>query len=186
MTPEARKVLALAGARGVSVTLGQGGQTIRLHGPREALAELKPEVAAHKPDLLRLLREPRQVEASRARAETFARLAALYPDSLAGKLWTEVEATFPNLAGTIDAAERAADVASLDYQAGRGAAPETFLACLATWEARWGEAIAAATARGGACDDCGRADATVMVTTGTGRFCRRCLNPTMKGARHDA
>ena len=119
----------------------------------------------------------RQAEVSHAWADAFSRLSALYPDSLAGKLWTEVEATLPDLAGTIDAAERAADVDAFDYQAGRVATPDTFLACLATWEASWREAIAAATARGGACDDCRRADATVMVTTDTGRYCRRCVRP---------
>jgi hypothetical protein len=173
MTHEARKVLALAGVRGVSVTLGQGGETIRLHGPREALAELKPEVAAHKPDLLRLLREPRQAEVSRAWADAFARLSNTYGDDLVGSLWEIITTEHPALACAIDTAEVAADGAGLSYQRGDSADVSAFVACLATWEAAWTEAIAVVTST--TCSDCGKA-ARVLVTTDYGaKFCRRCL-----------
>ena len=120
---------------------------------------------------------PRQAEVSHAWADAFARLSRQYPDSLLGSLWNEVNTVLPHLASAIDTAERAADVAALDYQAGRIVLPSVFHVALADWEEAWAGAMATlATARSSrACHDCGRTDATVKVTTTTGQYCRRCL-----------
>lgn len=167
MNPQAHKIMAMAGSRGVLVKLGQGGDTICLHGPREALAELRPAVVAYKPDLLRLLREPRKAAVSRAWAEAFARLSSFYPDLLVGNLWAEIKADFPDFSSGIDKAERAADIATLNYQAGCVTSPDAFLTDLARWEGAWMHAMAAIARKQNACD-CGCADATVMVTADTG------------------
>jgi hypothetical protein len=181
----ALSVMALACAAGL--TLRPDGDRIRFRPVENMTAELQAALVGHKGEILSLLRNTRRGEVASSYAQAFARLGRLYPDAMTGELWAEVTARVPDLARAIDTAEAAADAAGLAYQTGTAADSAPFRACLKTWETAWAEAIGAITSR--ACSDCGRTDATIMVTTDTGRFCRRCLRPSpldpTKGARHD-
>jgi hypothetical protein len=114
----------------------------------------------------------RLAEVRAAYRGAMSRLSLLYPVGLEAG-WAAIEAR-SDLANRVDAAEQVADMEALAYQRGQGKAPDAFLAALARWEKAWADALAT-TATANACDDCGRADASIMVTTGTGRYCRRCL-----------
>jgi hypothetical protein len=161
---------------------------VRVVGPKDARTELREAIREHKTELVSLLRAQRQGEVSAAFAQAFARLGNLYDGDLVGSLWARIVDQHPPLASDINTTEQAADSAALAYQQGTVADSSQFLAALAAWEGRWAEAIAAVTSR--ACSDCGRTDATVMVTTDSGRFCRACLHPSpinsanRKGAPH--
>jgi hypothetical protein len=148
---------------------------VRVVGPKDARTELREAIREHKTELVSLLRSQRQAEVSAAFADVFARLGNLYAGDLVGTLWACIVGEHPALARSIDSAEAASDAAAVAYQSGTVADSSQFLTCLSTWETAWAEAIAAITSR--ACSDCGRTDATIMVTTDTGRFCRRCLQP---------
>lgn len=177
-------VLSLCAARGVKLVL-ENGDRITLEGPQIARDEVRETIRAVKPEVLALLRAQRQAEVSAAFAEAFARLGNLYDGDLVGSLWERITTERPTLARSIDSAEAASDAAAVAYQSGTVADSSQFLTCLSTWETAWTEAIAAVTSR--ACSDCGRTDATIMVTTDTGRFCRRCLQPeplNSKGRAH--
>jgi hypothetical protein len=179
-------VLSLCAARGVKLVL-EGGDRITLEGPQTARDEVRETIRAVKPEVVTLLRLQRQAEVSAAYSEAFGRISTLYPDAMAGALWTCIVAEQPALARSIDMAEMTADGAAVAYQQGGALDSSAFLSCLAEWEARWREGIAAVTASTDTCSDCGRRDATVMVTTDTGRFCRRCLRPgplNRKGTPH--
>jgi plasmid stabilization system protein ParE len=167
-------VLSLCAARGVKLVL-EGGDHITLEGPQAARDEVREVVRAIKPEVVTLLRDGRRAEVSTGFAQAFARLGNLYDGDLVGSLWARITTEHPALGHAIDTAEQAADVAAVAYQSGDAPDAGPFLACLASWERAWAEAIAAVTPH--ACSDCGRTDATVMVTTDTGRFCRRCLRP---------
>jgi hypothetical protein len=175
-------------AHSVLLQAGAAGLQLRPHGDRiciRPLANLTPELKAamveHKQEVLDLLRAGREAEVRAFFSQAFARLSALYPDTLLGNLWPSIVAQHPGLARGIDCAEQAADAAALAYQSGDAPDAGPFLACLKTWETAWREAIEAVTSH--ACSDCGRTDATVMVTTDTGRFCRACLRPEPIAAR---
>jgi hypothetical protein len=169
----AQSILAQAEAAGL--TLRPNGDNIGIKPVARLTPELKQAITACKPEVLALLRTRRQAEVSTAFAESFARLGNLYDGDLVGSLWARIVAQHPALAHVVDVAEQAADTAALAYQSGTAAGSSQFLIAMAAWEARWAEAIAAITSR--ACSDCGRTDATIMVTTDTGRFCRACLRP---------
>jgi hypothetical protein len=115
----------------------------------------------------------RLAEVRAAYRGAMARLALRCPLGLHAAR-AEIEA-LPGLASRIDAAEQAADMEALAYQRGIVGASDGFLAALGRWENAWADALAVTAQAQNACDDCGRADATVMVTTATGRYCRRCL-----------
>jgi len=167
-------VLSLCAARGVKLVL-EGGDRITLEGPQAARDEVRETIRAVKPEVVTLLRSQRQNEVATTFAEAFSRLGNLYDGDLVGSLWTRITTEHPTLARAIDTTEIAADGAALAYQQGGAVDSSAFLACLATWERAWADAIGASTSR--ACSDCGRTDATIMVTTDTGRYCRRCLRP---------
>jgi hypothetical protein len=185
-------------AQSVLLHAGAAGLQLRPHGDRiciRPLANLTPELKAamveHKQEVLNLLRTGREAEVSALYSQAFARLCALYPDSLLGDLWLIISRDHPTLAASIERAEYAADASALAFQRGDDVDSSAFLAYLQGWETAWRDAIAAVTNTSRACDDCGRMDATVMVETDTGRFCRRCLhlaplNSPPKGARRDA
>ncbi|MGB8293883.1 MAG: hypothetical protein WCG85_00500 [Polyangia bacterium] len=170
----AASIITLCASRGLR--LSPAGDGVRVDGPKEARAELRETIREHKTELVSLLRAQRQAEVSTAYAEAFARLGNMYDGDLVGSLWARIVDQHPTLARAIDVADQAADLAALTYQSGGAADSSAFVACLASWERAWAEAIAAITSR--ACSDCGRTDATVMVTTDTGRFCRACLHPS--------
>lgn len=165
----------LAQATAAGLTLRPHGEKIRFKPVARLTPELKAALVANKAEVLAALRSQRQAEVSAAYSAAFARLGALYPDALVGTLWARIVNQHPALARAIDTAEAASDAAGLAYQQGAVADSSQFLIAMAAWEARWAEAIAAITSR--ACSDCGRTDATIMVTTDTGRFCRACLRP---------
>jgi hypothetical protein len=166
--------MALCVSRGLR--LSPVGDGVRVDGPKDARAELREAIREHKTELVSLLRAQRQAEVSGAYSEAFTRLGALYDGDLVGSLWERITTEHPALASAINTAEAASDAAAVAYQSGTAADSGPFLAALATWERAWAEAIAAVTSR--ACSDCGRTDATIMVTTDTGRFCRACLHPS--------
>jgi hypothetical protein len=169
--------MALCAARGLR--LSPAGDGVRVVGPKDARTELREAISQHKVELVSLLRGRRQGEVSAAYSAAFSRLGALYDGDLVGTLWARIVDQHPALARAVDVAEQAADLAAVAYQSGTAADSSQFLTTLAEWEARWREAIAAVTSH--ACSDCGRTDATVMVTTDTGRFCRACLRPAPIG-----
>jgi hypothetical protein len=182
----AASVLTLCVSRGLR--LSPAGDGVRVNGPKAVRDELRESIREHKTELVSLLRAGRVAEVRAFYSQAFGRLGALYPDSLIGNLWPAIVDQHPALARGIDVAEQAADLAALAFQQGTAPDSSQFLACLQSWEQAWAEAIAAITSRG--CSDCGRTDATVMVTTDTGRFCRACLHPSpinsanRKGAPH--
>jgi hypothetical protein len=167
----------------------EGGHHITLEGPKAARDEVRETIRAVKPEVVTLLRDGRRAEVSTGFAQAFARLGNLYDGDLVGSLWARIVAEHPALGHAIDVAEKAADLAALAYQSGTTPDAGPFLAALATWEARWREAIEAVT--GDTCSDCGRR-AVVLVSTDYGsKFCRACLRPApigtpAKGARRDA
>jgi hypothetical protein len=171
----AASIIALCASRGLR--LAPAGDGVRVDGPAAVRAELREMIRQHKAEVLALLHSQRQVEVSTAYSQAFGRLAALYPDSLIGNLWPAIVAQHPDLARGIDVAEQAADAAALAYQQGTAADSSQFLPCLQEWKSRWAEAIETVTSGTGACSDCGRPDATVMVEADSGRYCRRCLRP---------
>jgi hypothetical protein len=174
-------VLSLCAARGVKLVL-EGDDRITLEGPQAARDEVRETIRAVKPEVVTLLRGQRQAEVSTAYAEAFSRLSNMYSANLMGTLWKRVTTEHPALARAIDTAEAASDVAAVAYQQGDAPDAGPFLACLKTWETAWREAVEAVTSH--ACSDCGRTDATVMVTTDTGRFCRACLHPSPINSAH--
>ena len=177
----------LAQARAAGLTLRPAGDKIRFKPVGNMTPELLAEVREHKGELLDLLRAGREAEVRAFYSQAFGRLGALYPDSLLGNLWPTIVAEQPYLARGIDTAEAASDRAALDYQSGTAPDATAFLSCLREWESRWREGIEAVTASPDRCSDCGRTDATVMVTTDTGRYCRHCLRPApigQKGQHH--
>ena len=182
----ASALLTLCASRGLR--LAPAGDGVRVVGPKDTRTDLREAIREHKTELVSLLRAQRQGEVSAAFAQAFARLGNLYDGDLVGSLWERITTECPTLARSIDTAEAAADGAAAAYQQGTVADSSQFLTALAEWEGRWAEALAAVTSR--ACSDCGRTDATVMVTTDTGRFCRACLHPSpvnsanRKGAPH--
>ena len=117
----------------------------------------------------------RLAEVRAAYRGTMARLSLLYPAGV-DSAWAEI-GNRPEVARAIDAAEKAADAEALAYQRGSATAPDAFLAALARWEDAWADALAdlATVPAADVCHACGRANATVTVTTDAGRFCRRCL-----------
>jgi len=165
--------MALCAARGLR--LSPAGDGVRINGPEDARAEFREVIRQHKAEVLAALRAQRQTEVSTLFSFAFSRLSNLYHGDLVGSLWTRITTEHPTLARAIDTTEIAADGAALAYQQGGAVDSSAFLACLATWERAWADAIGASTSR--ACSDCGRTDATIMVTTDTGRYCRRCLRP---------
>jgi len=117
----------------------------------------------------------RLAEVRAAYQGAMARLSLLYPAGV-DSAWPEI-GNRPEAAHTIDAAERAADAEALAYQSGAATTPDAFLVALARWEDAWADTLStlATVPATDVCHSCGRADATVMVTTDAGRFCRRCL-----------
>ena len=102
-------------------------------------------------------------------AEAYARLGSLaYPDCGRDTLGRIA----PVLLRTWDEREAEAEAASLAFVADEMHRSD-FEGSLSRWEAAVNEAISF-LAKG--CHDCGRTDATAIVTTDTGRFCRRCLH----------
>jgi hypothetical protein len=169
----AASIIALCASRGLR--LSPAGDGVRLVGPKDARAELREAIREHKAELVSLLRSQRQAEVSAAFAHSFARLGALYPDSMIGDLWPSITRECPALARAVDVAEQAADLAAVAYQSGDAPDAGQFLACLSSWERAWAEAIAAVT--GDTCSDCGRR-AVVLVSTDYGpKYCRACLRP---------
>jgi hypothetical protein len=173
----------LAQATAAGLTLRPLGDRIRFRPVENMTPELLAEVREHRAALLDILRAGRVAEVRAFYSQAFSRLAALYPDSMIGDLWPTITREHPALASAINTAEAASDAAGLAYQSGDAPDAGQFLAALATWERAWAEAIAAVTNTSRACDDCGRTDATVMVETDTGRYCRRCLRPEPIAAR---
>jgi hypothetical protein len=174
MSTNPHAVLARAAALGVTVNL-RGPDSIGIGGPKESRPEILAAVKAAKPELLALLRAGRQAEVAAFYSQAFTRLGALYGDALVGNLWPSIVAQHPALAEAINTTEAASDAAAIAYQQGNAADSSQFMAALQSWECAWRTAIEALTSR--ACTDCGRTDATILVTTATGRFCRRCLHP---------
>jgi hypothetical protein len=186
----AASVLTLCVSRGLR--LAPAGAGVRVDGPKAVRDELREAIREHKTELLDLLRDGRVAEVSAFYSQAFARLGAMYPDSLIGNLWPSIAREHPTLASAINTAEAASDAAGLAYQNGEAPDSGPFLAALAQWEARWREAIAVVTASTDRCSDCG-ARAVVLVGVDYDpslRYCRRCLRPTPlnppKGARRDA
>jgi hypothetical protein len=165
----------LAQATAAGLTLRPYGEKIRFKPVGNMTAELLAEVREHKTELVSLLRAGRVAEVCAFYGQAFGRLGALYPDSLIGNLWPSIVAQHPALARAIDVAEQAADLAALAYQ--QGTAPDSgpFLACLATWERAWAEAIAVVT--GATCSDCGKRSVVLVTTDYGSKFCRQCLRP---------
>jgi ribosomal protein S14 len=181
----------LAQATAAGLTLRPCGDKIRFKPAARLTPELKAAMVENKQEVLDLLRAGRVAEIRAFYGQAFVRLSGMYPDSLLGDLWLIVSREHPSLATSIERAEYAADASALAFQRGDDVDSSAFLAYLRTWEAAWREAIALVTASTDRCSDCGRTDATIMVTTDTGRFCRRCLRPAPlnsppKGARRDA
>ena len=169
----AASIITLCASRGLR--LSPAGDGVRINGPEDARAEFREVIRQHKAEVLAASRAQRQTEVSTLFSFAFSRLSNLYHGDLVGSLWTRITTEHPTLARAIDTTEIAADGAALAYQQGGAVDSSAFLACLATWERAWADAIGASTSR--ACSDCGRTDATIMVTTDTGRYCRRCLRP---------
>lgn len=115
----------------------------------------------------------RLAEVRAAYRDAIARLSALYPAGV-GSAWSEI-AAWPDWVRDIEIAEASADREALAYQRGATSKPFAFLAGLGIWEQTWADALAATVCAPDACHACGRTDATVMVTTETGRYCRQCL-----------
>jgi hypothetical protein len=165
----------LAQATAAGLTLRPCGEKIRFKPVENMTAELKAAMVENKQEVLDLLRAGRVAEVRAFYSQAFGRLGALYPDDLIGNLWPSIAREHAALAGAVDVAELAADAAALSYQSGTAPDAGPFLACLATWETAWREAIAAVT--GDRCSDCG-ARAVVLVTTDYGpKYCRACLRP---------
>lgn len=133
----------LAYAQSLGVTLTASGDHVCLDGPAAARDELRPLVAAAKPELLALLREARRAEVGQAFAGVYARLSAMYPDALTARLWATVRERCPALARQIDNAERALDAAALAFVNGDAPTDGPFKAAQGWWERLWCEAIVA-------------------------------------------
>ncbi len=185
----AASLLALCVSRGLR--LAPSGAGVHVAGPLTVRDEMREEIREHKAELVSLLRDGRMAETQALYGQAFGRLGAVYGDSLIGNLWPTIAAQHPAMAGTIDTAEQAADAAAIAFHSGNAPDSSAFLAALAEWENRWAAAIAAVTDTRLACSDRGRSDATILVTTATGKFCRACLRPESlnvppKGRRHHA
>lgn len=177
----AQSVLLQAQAAGL--VLRPNGDNIGIKPVARLTPELKAALVEHKTAVLAALRDGRQAEVSTGFAQAFARLGNLYDGDLLGSLWARIVAEHPALGHAIDVAEKAADLAALAYQTGDTPDAGPFLAALATWEARWREAIEAVTASTDRCSDCG---ARALVLVGVDydpalRYCPRCLRPAPIG-----
>ena len=115
----------------------------------------------------------RLVEVRTAYRAAMDRLSKLCPIGI-GDAWNEISAR-PDWVRDIEIAEAAADREALAYQRGTTSKPILFLAALTAWEVAWADALAATVQAPDACADCGRRNASILVTTQTGRFCRKCL-----------
>jgi ribosomal protein S14 len=115
----------------------------------------------------------RLIEVRNAYHEAMGRLSKLCPIGM-GDAWGEISAR-PDWVRDIEIAEAAADREALAYQRGTTSKPFLFLTALAAWELAWADALAATVRAPEVCADCGRKNATIVVTTQTGRFCRKCL-----------
>jgi hypothetical protein len=143
--------------------------------PAQTAAPAGPSLGlAHPPALVAIDARPdRLAEVRAAYREAMTRLSSLYPSGLASA-WDRI-AVWPEWVQDIEIAEVAADREALAYQRGATSKPFAFLAALGIWEQTWVDALAATVREPDACQECGRTDALVMVTTATGRHCRRCL-----------
>jgi hypothetical protein len=175
----AASIITLCASRGLR--LSPAGDGVRVDGPKAVRDELRESIREHKKELASLLRAGRVAEVRAFYSQAFGRLGALYPDSMIGDLWPSITREHPALASAINTAEATSDASALSYQSGDAPDAGPFLAALATWEARWREAIEAVT--GDTCSDCGRrAVALVGVDYDPAlRYCRRCLRPAPIG-----
>jgi hypothetical protein len=80
----------------------------------------------------------------------------------------------------MDLAEAAVEEAARACRKGDAPDLSQFLAVLARWEARWGEAIAADLQA--TCSDCGRTSPVLVATDYGASYCRDCLRPEALGA----
>jgi hypothetical protein len=124
--------------------------------------------------------KPERTNAVRAAySGVIVRLARLYPSDM-DSAW-DVIATRPEYLRAIEIAEVVAEREALAYQEGR-VSSATYQAALRSWEKAWATALAGLGPSANACQDCARSDVTLLITTTTGRYCRRCLRDE---AEHD-
>ena len=124
--------------------------------------------------------EPERADAVRAAySGAIIRLGRLYPSDFTSA-W-DVIASRKECVRAIEIAEVVAELEALAYQEGR-ATSATFQTALKSWEGAWATALAGLPRSLNACQDCGRSDLTLLITTTTGRYCRRCLR---EEAPHD-
>ena len=141
-------------------------QTTVAAAPRPRLASAPAVIAIEaKPERL--------AEVRAAYSDAMTRLSSLYPAG-ATSAWDQI-AAWPEWVRDIEIAEAAADREALAYQRGAISKPFAFVSALGIWEQTWADALAATVHAPDACWHCGRTDATALVTTATGRYCRRCL-----------
>jgi len=141
---------------------------------RRTVAAAPPPGLAFPPAVIAIEAKPdRLAEVRAAYHDAMARLSSLYPAGIVSA-WGQI-AAWPEWVRDIEIAEVAADREALAYQRGATSKPFAFLAALGIWEQSWADALTATVCAPDACHDCGRTDATVMVTTETGRYCRQCL-----------
>lgn len=143
--------------------------------PAQAAASSAPSPSLGQPPALVAIdaKPDRLAEVRAAFREAMTRLSLLYPAGIVSA-WGQI-AAWPEWVRDIEIAEVAVDREALAYQRGSTTKPFAFLAALGIWEQSWVDALTATVCAPNACHDCGRTDATVMVTTETGRYCRQCL-----------
>lgn len=124
-------------------------------------------------------KEPRAKEVKVAYAGVVTRLSRLYRSDM-NSAWDAIAARSEHVRA-IEIAEIVAEREACAYLDGRSSCPSIFQAALNSWEKAWATALVDLGQATDACQGCARNDLTLLITTTTGRYCRRCLRDE---ARH--